>query len=79
MVTQRIGKVAYKLELPLDSQIHPIFLVSRLKKRIGEAMETQLELPPTQGDGCLQLETIAILDRRMVKRYNRPTTQVLVH
>lgn len=76
---QRIGKVAYKLELPLDSQSHPIFFVSCLKKRIGEAMEPQLELPPAQGDGCLQLETIAILDRRMVKRYNRPATQMLVH
>lgn len=42
-------------------------------------MEPQLELPPAQGDGCLQLETIAILDRRMVKRYNRPVTEMRVH
>ncbi|KAF7812512.1 Retrotransposable element Tf2 [Senna tora] len=41
----RVGVVAYRLELPSHSKVHPVFHVSLLKEYKGDPPTTQVELP----------------------------------
>ena len=76
-VLEKIGSVAYKLELLVESHIHPVFHVSQLKKHHGPIV-TQSLLPLLNDDGVLDREPVSILDRRMVKRQGKAITKVLV-
>jgi hypothetical protein len=44
-VLQKIGTMAYKLELPASSRVHPFFHVSCLKKVIGNKIPVQAIFP----------------------------------
>lgn len=40
-IVERVEPVTYKLELPAETTIHPVFHVSQLKKLIGQHEEVQ--------------------------------------
>ncbi|KAJ8754502.1 hypothetical protein K2173_005663 [Erythroxylum novogranatense] len=68
-VLQRIGAVAYKLDLPKNSRIHPIFHVSLLKKYVGSRVIIQSKSPVGDEEiGTLISEPEAILNRRSRRR-----------
>lgn len=46
-IVERIGSVAYWLELPTSSSINPVFHVSQLKKAVGAHHIVEPSLPPS--------------------------------
>lgn len=77
-VTERIGIVAYRLNLPGSSRIHNVFHVSQLKKKLGKKHTVQTILPGIDDGGVLNPQPLAILDRKLIKKGNSPTTMVLI-
>lgn len=76
-VEAKVGKVAYKLELPLGSRIYTTFHVSQLKRHVGK-QSVQTALPILGLDGAKLKEPSHIIDRCMTRRGNQTIIEVLV-
>nr|GFA33517.1 hypothetical protein [Tanacetum cinerariifolium] len=77
LILEKIGVVAYKLDLPNHSQIHAVFHVSQLKLCKGSSNKVGM-LPHCGPTGLISSEPIAILDRKTVKVNNKVAVYVLV-
>lgn len=77
-VEQRIGTLAYKLKLPADSQIHPVFHVSQLKPFTPDYTPVFSDLPKPPDLSAKDLSPEAILDRRMMKKGDVAVLQIQV-
>ena len=77
-VLQKIGTMAYKLELPASSRAHPIFHVSCLKKVIGENLPVQTILPELDEEGKIILEPEVVTETRTRQLRNRSISEYLI-
>jgi hypothetical protein len=77
-VLTKIDKVAYHLNLPPGSLIHPVFHVSQLKKKVGSNTEVLANLPLVGLEGKLKIEPRVILGKHLIKKMNEPVLKVLV-
>ena len=75
---QNIVTMAYKLELPASSRVHPIFHVSCLKKVIGENIPVQTILPELDEEGKIILEPEAVTETRTRQLRNRSISEYLI-
>jgi hypothetical protein len=73
-ILQRIGSMAYKLELPPSSCVHPIFYASCLKKVINNKIPVQTILPEINEEGKIIVYPETILETRIKKLRNRTIT-----
>ena len=65
-ILQRVGPVAYSLDFPTSSCIHPAFHVSCLKAKLGHNSAPLPSLPSVTSQGILAPEPVAILQTRTI-------------
>ena len=77
-VLQKIGTMAYKLELPASSRVHPVFHVSCLKKVIGNKIQIQTIFLELDEEGKIILEPEVITETSICQLRNRSILEYLI-
>jgi hypothetical protein len=83
LILQKVGSVAYRLQLPPDAQLHNVFHVNQLKKHLGKHAVPNPKLPLVTPDGKIKVAPQAVLQRRQIPRragnYDVAVPQWLIH
>jgi hypothetical protein len=74
-VVKKVNQVAYELQLPPGSAVHPVFHVSQLKPVLGKHVPLCAELPDLSHE--LQVPE-QVIDSRLTKKGSKVISQVLV-
>lgn len=70
LILEKVGTVAYKLQLLRDARIHNVFHVSLLKKKMGSDQLVQQTLPDFSKE-FYEVMPLAVLDKRSIRGVNQ--------
>lgn len=77
-IIENFGHVAYRHNLPEGMQVHSVFHVSLLKKRVGSDVPMTGMLPPLRNNGTLQLQLERVLDQRQTMQGKKLIHETLI-
>ena len=77
-VLQKIVTMAYKLDLPTSSRVHPVFHVSYLKKVIGNKIPVITIFPELNEEGKIILEPELVTETRIRQLRNQSISKYLI-
>ncbi|KAA8529851.1 hypothetical protein F0562_034380 [Nyssa sinensis] len=78
-VLKKVGNVAYRLDLPIGSQIHNVVHVSRLRKFLGNIRPVSTVPPHVADDSTILPQPETILARREIQKGKyHPWIEILV-
>lgn len=77
-VLDKVGAVAYRLDLPTSSLIHPIVHVSQLKKALAPTEQVHSPLPVLDPTNVTHVCPAQILDHRFIRKGSKMVEQVQI-
>jgi len=77
-IIRKVSLVAYELDLPWESRVHPVFHMSQLKLKLGSSASAFPKLPLVDSTGVFRPKPVKVLDCRSLPHNNRPLIELLV-